>query len=61
MHIFIAKNVIEKCKIKLKPEILPANAEVTLEDDENAADYFRINTIALLMFLNIAVKTAFNV
>lgn len=56
MHIFIAKNVIEKCKIKLKPEIIPANAEVTLEDDENAADYFRINTIGTINVLEYCRK-----
>lgn len=36
--------------------LLPANAEVTLEDDENAADYFRINTIGTINVLEYCRK-----
>lgn len=31
--------------------LLPANAQVNLDEDENAADYFKINTIGTINVL----------
>lgn len=36
--------------------LLPANAEVNLDEDENAADYFRINTIGTINVLEYCRK-----
>lgn len=36
--------------------LLPANAQVNLDDDENAADYFRINTIGTINCLEYCRK-----
>ncbi len=39
--------------------LLPANAEVNLDEDENAADYFRVNTIGTINVLEYCRKNGF--